>query len=147
MTAVAEAMPRWSDDPAEYRKAWIKRKRRRDRTFAQRQASAARQWQKANPIRNARNQYRQGARRRGLAWALSDEQFAALVGDACRYCGAVPPLDGINGIDRVDSAAGYLADNVVTACAQCNYAKRDQSATAFVAWAKRLVAHQEDHCG
>jgi hypothetical protein len=47
-------------------------------------------------------------------------------------------------VDRVDSRAGYTEDNVVTACALCNYAKRDQPVEAFIAWAKRIANHQED---
>ncbi|MGE3840041.1 MAG: hypothetical protein AB7I50_00495 [Vicinamibacterales bacterium] len=145
--AVSAPLPQWSRDPYAYQKAWIRRKRKRDPVFARRQADAAREWQRANPVRNARNQYRQGARRRGFAWALPDDQFAALVLGECHYCGVPAPADGINGIDRVDNSLGYVASNVVTACAQCNYAKRDQMAAEFVAWARRIVAYQEGHRG
>jgi hypothetical protein len=139
-----EPLPKWSDDPKEYARAWARRKRRIDPVFARQQSDSARRWQLANPVRNARNQYQQGARRRGLTWELSAEAFEALVAEDCSYCGAAPPPDGINGVDRVDSRAGYTEDNVVTACALCNYAKRDQPVEAFIAWAKRIANHQED---
>jgi 5-methylcytosine-specific restriction endonuclease McrA len=140
---VMEALPKYSDDPNEYSKAWMKRKRRLDPAFAQRQSKAARRWQLANPVRNALNQYRQKAQRKSREWDLSQQAFAALVTDSCHYCGLTPESPAINGVDRLDSARGYTEENVVTACAQCNYAKRNQSTEQFLAWAKRLADFQE----
>lgn len=48
-----------------------------------------------------------------------------------------------NGVDRVNNSDGYTIKNCVPCCAICNYAKRDLSETEFVAWARRLVAHQD----
>lgn len=137
-----DQLPRWADDPGAYQRAWMKRKRKSDPVFARKQAASARRWQLANPVRNARNQYKQGARRRGLAWELSEAVFDAIVVGDCHYCGAAPPVGGINGCDRVDSTKGYTEDNVVTACGPCNYAKRDQPVEVFLAWAKRIANYQ-----
>lgn len=121
----------------EYQKEWIKRKRKSDPVFAAAQAAAAREWQAANPIRYALSQYKQRARRRGMAWLLTDEAFGLLVTAPCHYCGS----DGapINGVDRVDSELGYAPDNVLTACAQCNYAKRHQTYDEFLTWVERIT--------
>lgn len=134
-----EPLPKWSDDPATYRKAWIKRKRTTDPVFAREQADKARGWQRANPVRNARNQYRQGALRRGLAWELSDDLFERVVTSACHYCGFVADPPFINGVDRIDNTEGYTPANIVTACAQCNYAKRHQSVAEFLTWVDRIA--------
>lgn len=144
MTEQVITLPKWSDDPKAYARAYMRRKRLLDQAFARRQADSARRWQIENPVRNARNQYRQSARKKGIAWELADDQFAALVLADCHYCGGAAPVGGINGVDRVDNSHGYVTANVVSACAQCNYAKRDYELPEFLAWAKRLAAHQED---
>ena len=61
--------------------------------------------------------YRNDAKRRGLEFALTREDFDALWGKPCVYCGA--RIEGI-GIDRTDSGRGYTADNVVPCCWLCN---------------------------
>lgn len=101
------------------------------------------------------------AKRRKQFWNLSLEQFKSLIYQACYYCNQAPnttvnPTKGhslasaratdcfitYNGIDRVDSAKGYLPDNVVTCCEWCNKAKLDRSSEDFLNWAKQLINHQ-----
>lgn len=123
-----------------YQREWAKKKRRLDPSARRRDAEAAREWQRRNPIRNAWNQYRAGARNRGLAFEITDSAFAAFVLGDCYYCGA--KADPINGIDRLNSGLGYVGGNIVTACKRCNYAKRDYSLGDFLAWAGRVVAHR-----
>lgn len=137
MATEAQPLPRWSDDPKAYRREWMRRKRKSDPTFARQQADAARAWQKDNPARNAWNQYRQRANRKSLAWELSADLFEELLITSCHYCGSEP--DPINGVDRIDNEHGYTPSNVVTACARCNYAKRDMSVAEFLAWAEQIT--------
>lgn len=146
MTTTETQLPKWSEDRRAYARAWVRRKRQADPAFARREAEKAREWQHANPFRNAWNQYRQAATRKGRAWELSREAFERLVSTACHYCGH-DPAPAINGIDRIDSGRGYTADNVVTACADCNYAKRNRPVEDFLAWAKRIIDHQEARHG
>lgn len=94
--------------------------------------------------------YRESAQRRGLPWALSERLFDRLTGANCAYCGSPPSRaryagsnSGVfvyNGIDRIDNARGYSADNVVACCTICNNAKMDMSVGEFKAWIARLVA-------
>jgi hypothetical protein len=98
-------------------------------------------------------QYRRHARNRELSFNLTRELFERLVRGRCYYCGISGSnlkitkncRDGFrhNGIDRLDPSRGYEPDNVVTACKQCNIAKRSLSAEAFIGWAKRIVSHQD----
>jgi len=90
--------------------------------------------------RNIRGVYEINAARKGLPFHLDESQVGALIRAACAYCGleAAPT----NGIDRLDSELGYVLSNVVTACSTCNYAKREMSPSAFLAWAERIHAHQ-----
>lgn len=99
--------------------------------------------------------YRNRAARKGWAWELTDEEFFAKVSENCYYCGSCPLSDTrtinsngrqhgdwhflYNGLDRVDSALGYLRSNVVTCCRTCNLAKREMPQSEFVAWLKRLL--------
>ncbi len=101
------------------------------------------------------------AKKRKKAWALTIVEFISIIYQNCHYCGVNPsttvnPTTGrgleasraqecfitYNGIDRVDSSKGYEIGNVVPCCEQCNRAKLDYTASKFIDWAKRLVAHQ-----
>ncbi len=94
--------------------------------------------------------YRRSALQRGQEMDLDDDVLADLLQQPCHYCGAGPSnlLRGsgnkpfpYNGLDRVDNGIGYLLDNVVPCCRQCNFAKGSMSYSDFLAWIDRLVAH------
>lgn len=112
------------------------------------------------PGRAARNIvfaiYRSHARQRGFTWELTSEQFDEITGQDCTYCGCPPSSvkrnpyrNGTewvyNGIDRVDSAIGYVPENVVPCCEICNKAKRDLSYDDFMAWIARLTEYHWFH--
>lgn len=92
------------------------------------------------------SQYKQGARERGLLFLLSKEEFSSLVTDICFYCGEPPcsleaysSIPGyFNGIDRVDNSIGYLTENCVSCCADCNRAKMEKSKVEFLSLVKRI---------
>ena len=95
-------------------------------------------------------QYRISARRKGRECTLTDAEMESLATSDCHYCGCPPgiirrpsPSGGefaFNGIDRMDSALGYVTGNVVTCCITCNRAKHAMPYAEFVAWLNRLVA-------
>lgn len=105
----------------------------------------AQAWAEAHPaywlkIGNRLSRYKTAARLRGLSFALDRRLFEDLVTDNCFYCGTPP--EPRNGVDRVNSCRGYEEDNVVTACATCQYAKRDLPRDVFESWVRRAAAHQ-----
>jgi len=76
----------------------------------------------------------------------------------CHYCGTRPRnalahkglrkrTKIINGIDRIDNHQGYVYGNVVTCCAQCNYAKGCLSYADFIQWAGRVYRKWLDRGG
>jgi len=65
------------------------------------------------------------AKRRGLSWLLTLEEFSGLQGLPCHYCGLPYTVVQGAGLDRVDSDRGYERDNVVPCCWECNQAKHD----------------------
>ena len=92
------------------------------------------------------------AKRRGLEFNLTKEQFKKLTSKKCYYCGANPSTVSskecslgdyiFNGIDRVDSSVGYNIKNCVPCCKICNYAKKDMSEDDFLIWVKRIYEYQ-----
>jgi hypothetical protein len=75
--------------------------------------------------------YRNGARKRGLAWALSETEAAWLLMEPCFYCG--DRRAAVGGIDRIDSTGGYEWSNVVPSCSRCNISKQTMTAVEFIA--------------
>lgn len=93
--------------------------------------------------------YKSSARKRGLAFELTKDEFRKLVTNNCTYCGIPPstifkahPERGnftYNGIDRMNNDLGYIPDNATTCCKRCNYMKGDRSYDEWVAWLDRVV--------
>lgn len=80
------------------------------------------------------------ARKRGLEWSLSDEQFVQLSCCPCSYCGrggcnatSLRDIVEAGGIDRFDNSLGYTPENSVPCCTACNQAKNDMTAEQFIA--------------
>ncbi len=100
----------------------------------------------ANMRATIRN-YKRNAKRRGLEYKLTDEQFRDITQKDCYYCGAkpnnsmnMPKSNGTyiyNGIDRVDGNKGYIIDNIVPCCKTCNQAKSDYNLEEFRDWVRR----------
>lgn len=97
--------------------------------------------------------YRIKARKRGILFLLTLEQFRTMVKADCFYCG-LPPSGVIsshghygdfvyNGVDRMDSAKGYTVNNTVSCCKFCNPAKGSLSRQEFFDWACRVVHHMK----
>lgn len=81
--------------------------------------------------------YKANAKSRGLSFDLTREEFETLVKDSCYYCGSLPIKRGtymavMNGVDRVDNLAGYVSENTVTCCTQCNMMKKDLTQEVFI---------------
>lgn len=62
------------------------------------------------------------AKQRGLSFELTFEQFAVLRTKSCHYCGW-PLTETSTGLDRLDDTKGYLSENVVPCCWECNQAR------------------------
>lgn len=95
--------------------------------------------------------YKYQAEKRNLLWNLSDEEALEIMSKPCFYCGTVPNVSRryldhqpfvCNGMDRVDNDQGYVGENVVPCCTNCNRAKRSMRADSFIEWAKKLSDHQ-----
>ena len=101
--------------------------------------------------------YKSRAKIKKLEFNITKEEFKKLIFSNCEYCGIEPSgfrLDRIkskkeinnaaysNGLDRLDSSGGYILDNVVPCCEDCNKAKRNLTKKQFLNLITRIYDHQ-----
>jgi len=91
-------------------------------------------------IESVYHQYEYKAKQRNLTFRISLAEFEGLIGQGrCYYCGEYEVL----GLDRVDNRISYLPTNVVAACAECNFMKRNMEKFRFLRRAALISAHQD----
>jgi hypothetical protein len=105
------------------------------------------------------DRYRQDAKKRGIAFRLSKQEFRTLVFQPCHYCGAAPRLMWrsfrkakpsrrqpipvpMNGVDRLNNEPFYRLSNSVPCCQDCNTTKLDRSVEEFRRWTLRAGTHR-----
>jgi hypothetical protein len=131
--------PRCLDKKRPTRKAYREREKSDPRLKElARQRRVRRKGHFHNLIKDRLSLYKSDAKKRGRVWALPDGLALDLLTDTCYYCGDSP--SPLNGIDRVNSALGYLEDNVVAACAFCNRMKLDLPQDEFYRRCHRIAA-------
>lgn len=67
---------------------------------------------------------RSKARQRGIEFNLTVDELASVLSKPCTYCEGPLALTG-GGIDRIDNKIGYIASNIISACAVCNWLRHD----------------------
>lgn len=82
--------------------------------------------------------YRNGAKRRGITFSITLDDFSRIVASPCYYCG-----EGGYGVDRIDSAVGYFPENIVPCCSECNWMKQSSSREDFI---RRCIKIAKRHC-
>ena len=87
-----------------------------------------------------------------LGSELTHDQIENFIFEDCHYCGDSPSFSATirksgvsyrstvlrNGIDRKDSKIGYILNNCVTCCQECNYMKRDTHYDDFIELSKLI---------
>ena len=96
---------------------------------------------------------RADAKRRKINFDIAYEDFVTFSKDKCHYCSAEPKQcinfakfghRGnflYNGLDRIDSDKGYVIDNIVTCCRDCNCAKASLSYNDFLNLIKKIYVN------
>ncbi len=90
--------------------------------------------------------YKSHANKRNLLFELSFEEFCKLTNGNCYYCGCKPKqklkrnsyLLLYNGIDRLDNSQGYIINNCVSCCGECNSAKGIRNDQQFFEWIEKV---------
>lgn len=100
-------------------------------------------------MRRVYRQYGYDAKKRGLEFSLTQDQFLHLTSQNCCYCDSKPSAVYqkrqnqkefiYNGIDRRDNTQGYVMENCVPCCKHCNHGKFQRTEKEFAEWACRLV--------
>jgi hypothetical protein len=87
--------------------------------------------------------YKKSSKKRGYDFFVDKELFVRLLLSPCHYCGlnASEAPSNRNGLDRVDSSIGYIAENVVPCCFRCNQMKGRLSYKDFLNQIKRIHNH------
>ena len=94
--------------------------------------------------------YRNRAEQKELDFNLSPLDFKHLVVQDCHYCGKSPSqkinskYNGAfiyNGIDRKNNKIGYIEDNCVACCKDCNTLKRNLSYDEFIKYFTKIYYH------
>lgn len=93
--------------------------------------------------------YQWTAKKKGLVFKLSKDQFRHLATQDCFYCGDSPAYHydkpnrngkfKRNGIDRMDNEKGYTIDNTVPCCFECNKMKNSTDIGKFLTHVNRIA--------
>ena len=96
--------------------------------------------------------YKANAKKRGMDWRLSDEDFRRMTQSPCFYTGRYPSniskaasgeIYVYNGIDRLDNSKGYTLENSVPCCAVVNKMKMDLPFDEFMYLCRVIVRHEQ----
>lgn len=85
--------------------------------------------------------YKRNAKKRGIPFKLTFEEFMTLWNRDCEYCGT--PINGI-GIDRLDSNGIYEINNVAPCCTPCNIFKSRLGKEGYIEMCIRVAEHQKN---
>ena len=66
------------------------------------------------------------AKQRDLCWNINLDQFTDLINKPCYYCGISLINFTNSSLDRINNDLGYLVDNVLPCCGDCNKIRQDK---------------------
>jgi hypothetical protein len=101
------------------------------------------------------NTYRRSAYNRGHEFLLTENQFKELTKGNCYYCGSPPKRSMLkhnvaygdyvyNGIDRKNNSLGYVSNNCVPCCSECNLMKRKMSVNQFLEHMRKILCNFDE---
>lgn len=76
--------------------------------------------------------YKNRASKKNIKFELSEIEFKDICNKCCIYCGKKNTEIHHNGIDRVDQNEGYIMNNCVCSCGDCNYMKKNYNKITFI---------------
>lgn len=82
--------------------------------------------------------YQNNAKARDREFSLTLEEFSAFWQKPCHFCNE--PISTI-GLDRKDNSLGYVVNNVIPCCFQCNFLKGKTSYTEFIGHCAKIARH------
>jgi len=91
-----------------------------------------------NKTKPTMSTYTRDAKKKGVPFELTKEYFDELIKGKCAYCHRSPTT--WFGIDRVVPSLGYVIDNVVSCCFDCNVDKLEDDVESMRARNERIAA-------
>jgi hypothetical protein len=88
--------------------------------------------------------YQAAARREGLSWELTSDEFRQLAQRDCHFCNTAPGVlsdSDFNEVGRVGNASGFTADNSIPCCQICARGLAASSYAEHLEWLHRVAAH------
>ena len=82
------------------------------------------------------NRYKTAAKKRGLDFKITLDEFISLINESCIYCGSKESI----GVDRVDNQIGYLIENCSPCCTMCNMMKKSLPLEIFLEHCKKITS-------
>jgi hypothetical protein len=86
-------------------------------------------------------EYIKRSAKKDLEFALTKEQFQHLSSGNCFYCNKSNTSTHSNGLDRKNNEVGYVVENCVSCCGECNQMKGSMSDTDFILNCQRVASH------
>lgn len=96
--------------------------------------------------------YHNHCRQNNREFSLSRDEFYEICQLNCSYCGTPPSNVArlktktmgdrffiYNGIDRVDNKKGYILENCVACCKQCNLMKKDMDTEEWISHIRKII--------
>jgi len=81
------------------------------------------------------------ARRRGISYSLSKEEYASIIAKDCYLCGIKNSEINMNGIDRYDSFGEYSVENSRPCCLSCNLIKKTMPFPTMIQHIECILAY------
>lgn len=82
--------------------------------------------------------YKDRAENKGIEFSITEEEFNILTREKCIYCNKEKTDTHTNGIDRYDNSIGYVFDNCVSCCFECNTMKWQFTYDKFMDQCKKI---------
>lgn len=82
--------------------------------------------------------YKRNAIKKEVPFELDEEKWNSLITDECAYCHRMPTT--WFGVDRVVPSTGYVIDNVVTCCYDCNLDKHTHDVETTMTRNERIAS-------
>ena len=97
------------------------------------------QYKIRNPEHTCFDQHKSNAKRRNIEWKLTFNEYMMFWQKPCYYCGCSIKTSGL---DRIDNGKGYIIENLVPCCHQCNRFRGGLSQQEFITMCKKIVFHR-----
>lgn len=86
--------------------------------------------------------YKRNAKKKGIRFDLTEEKWNMMIVDKCEYCNRSPTT--WFGVDRIVPENGYVDDNVVTCCFDCNVDKHEGDVETMTKRNERIARRVDD---